>query len=121
MNKIGLRVDFDKDGGLFRKLTRPNRYPQISAVRSGSDGQDFVSVGSNLGRRLRIEWPGRVGRAGRRRKVAGAELRGGAWPELAKRALQGPNRDAVGLGRWFGAQSMMLVGDGGSAAQGSPP
>ena len=74
-----------------------------------------MSVGSNLGRRLRIEWPGRVGRAGRRRKVAGAELRGGAWPELAKRALQGPNRDAVGLGSLHTACVMHWLQQGGGS------
>ena len=40
LNKIGLRVDFDKDGGLFRKLTRPNRYAWFSAVGSRSNGVD---------------------------------------------------------------------------------
>ena len=36
------------------------------------------------------------------------------------RHLRGMCKALVAMGRWFGAPSVTLVGDGGSAAQGSP-
>ena len=41
----------------------------------------------------------------------------GVW---VGRHLRGMRKALVAMGRWFGAPSVKLVGDGGSAAQGSP-
>ena len=41
----------------------------------------------------------------------------GVW---VGRHLRGMRKALVAMGRWFGAPSVTLVGDGGSAAQGSP-
>ena len=54
MNYTGRRVKSKKAGGVFRKNARPNRYLRSGAVRSRSDGQDFMSAGSNLGRVYQI-------------------------------------------------------------------
>jgi len=43
----GLRVDFEKAEGLFRKFARPKGYVLIWALGSGSDGLDSIWIGSN--------------------------------------------------------------------------
>ena len=42
LNTDGLRVDTAKAQGLFRKITRPKGYLQISAVGSCSSGLDLI-------------------------------------------------------------------------------
>ena len=82
-----------------------NRYLQISAVGFGSGGSDLFGLRSNLGHRIRIGRLQAKGSAGRRRDVAGAELRGGARPELAERVLQSTNR----AGAWPWGIAMACV------------
>jgi len=70
------RVESGKNQGLFSKKYRLNRYLRSGAVRSRSDGQDFMSAGSNLGRVYRIGRSMAFGREGRRRCSRSAAARG---------------------------------------------
>jgi hypothetical protein len=48
LNVGGLRVDFEKAEGLFRKFARPKGYVLIWALGFGSDGLEKIGSGSNL-------------------------------------------------------------------------
>ena len=133
MNKIELRVDFDKDGGLFIKRSKPNRYLWISAVGSGSDGLDLIKIGSNRGRRFRIgRWGllrGGSGGGTHRRRVPAA-ARGENSPEMAEIGHTGVEsmgfwvgrtphimRDPLGRFPGFGGGRGGVCGGGGGCAR----
>ena len=58
MNTEGLRVEYGKVEGLFRKSGKPKGYGWISAVGSPFGGSDLLWTRSNHGRPKRIGWPG---------------------------------------------------------------
>ena len=76
LDTAGLRVNLRKPQGLFNKISRPNRYPYISAVGSRSRGSGLMGPCSNL---VRWFWIQRSGFArgagtalGRRRPLPAA-------------------------------------------------
>ena len=101
LNKAGPRVDFKERRGLFSKRYRPNRYLQIRAVGSRSDGSDRIGPRSNRDRWVRIGGPWEFGRVGRRRDSPESISRGGGSPGLANPSPQGSIRPGFGSGADF--------------------
>ena len=73
--------------GLLSKNTRLNRYLQIRAVGSRSDGSDRIGPRSNRDRWARIGGPWEFGRVGRQRDSPERGSAAASSPEQAKTAL----------------------------------